>query len=170
MVGGNHCRVTSTWVPMATQCCSGLGGLGHCQLQAEPAPCSLLDMSAWARGSRSPSWGDESLGTCRLSPLFLCEPAVLLEQHPGKARPRPSAVPSSVPRLLDPTGSCLPCGKRRGCVPALVKALVGLPGCPWVRVGFFLTPKQGPKPCPQPRAGGRGSVPACLPHAACRRG
>lgn len=105
----------------------------------------------------------ESLGTCPLSPLFPCKPMVLLKEHLGKARLTPSAGCSLLPGVF-----ALWRGDRL--CPRHGEGSGGAVGCPRVWVGFFLTPKQGPESCLQPQAGGRGSLPARLPHAACRRG
>lgn len=111
----------------------------------------------------------ESSGTCPLSPLFPCKPTVLLKQHLPKPGQDLQRCPSLSTGCLIPTGVFALCHGERPCS-CRGEGSGGAVGCPQVWVRFFLTPKQGPKSCLQPQAGGCGSVPARLPHAACRRG
>lgn len=89
----------------------------------------------------------ESSGMCAC-PFCFRASQLLRKQHPGKARPRPSAMPFSIHRRFAPAGSS--CGERL--CPRDGEGSGRAAGCPGTWVGFFLTPKE-PKPRPQPHSG-----------------
>lgn len=135
----NHCRVINAWVPMATKCCFGLQGPGHCQVQAELTPCSLLDI-ARAKGS-SPMWGDE----LRAWGPVPCPSCFCSSQRQSQAKTFSDAL---LHPLLPP--GMLPCSAE------------GSARAAGAQVGLFLTPSRDPNPAHSPR-----QVDVCLCQRAC---
>lgn len=120
------CRVTNTRVPVATKCDLGLGGAGHCQVQAEPTP----DSSGTCQHGHGDLIARPEGGEQRTRGRVLVPPVSGQANSAAKAAPRQSQAKTFSDALLHLQALCscreqLPCGAGRGSVPTVVRALAG---------------------------------------------